>query len=321
MAGLIWIDDVRAKPIPEIMCVVAPGLVPSKGTFVAFGPPGVGKTWMFQELGLDVDTGRDFMSFFRTEPRAVVYYDVEMGPSASTSRLSKVQKSYPDSHRFAILDSNIKLDTVGGREFMRKYVKESQDKTGTAVLVLVDSIARAGELGMVDEETIRRVIGNCKTIAEDESTTFGFVGHSRKMIQFDFKGRRIIRDITLEDLRSTMALAFDVDTSIGVVQCATDTDAIEIAVVKARHCPFPYQDMRYKAKFDRKKGTFQIIIPKYNDLGYKVIDYLKRKGPQGGRKICQDLHENARDVKAVLDELSSVWKCELQDNGEYKLNY
>lgn len=321
MAGLIWIDEVRGNPIPEIRCVISPGLVPAKGTFVLFGPPGVGKSWEFQQLGLEVDTGCDFLDFFKTEQRAVIYYDLEMGPTASRSRLSKTQRYYPNSHRFAILDSTVKLDSEGGRIILQKYIEEAQDKTGTAVLTLVDSIARAGVLGMVDEETTRREIGNCKIIAEAINTTFGFVGHSRKMIQFDYRGRQVNREITLEDLRSTMALAFDVDTTIGIVPATNDVDAVDIAIVKARHCPLPYQDMKYRAKFDRSKGTFRIEVPKYDSLARKIIDYLKQKGPKTEREIYRDLHQNAKDIKGALNELTSLWKCELDNSGRYKLNY
>lgn len=321
MAELIWIDSVRLYPVPEIRCVVSPGLIPNKGTFVLFGPPATGKSWMFQQLGLEVDSGVDFMGFFATEQRAVIYYDLEMGPTASMSRLSKTQSYYPNAHRFAILDSSIKLDSSGGTEIMRKYVKEAQDKTGTPMLTLIDSIARAGDLGMVDEETVRRIIGNTKQIAEEEDTTFGYIGHSRKMKQYDYRGRPVTREISLEDLRSTMALAFDVDTTIAAVPTIGATDSIDLAVVKARHCPFPYQDMKYRARFDRKSGTFRIVVPKYDIVARKVIDNLKKKGPRYAQDIYRDLHLPAGEVKGSLDEMMEVWKCSLDDNGKYKLNY
>ena len=320
MAGLIWIDDVRRNPIPEIRCVVSPGLVPNKGTFLLFGPPGIGKTWSFQQLGLEVDSGEDFLGFFLTEQRAVIYYDLEMGPIASMSRLTKTQKFYPNSHRFAILDSNIKLDSSGGKNILKGYVQEAQDKTGSAMLTLIDSIARAGELGMVDEETIRRIIGNCKEMAESESTTFGFIGHSRKMTQFDYKGRQVVREITLEDLRSTMALAFDVDTTIGIVRDINAVDIADIAVVKSRHCPFPYQDLKFKAKFDRIKGTFRIVLPKHDLTIHKISDLLKEKGPLVERDIYHTLHLSVGEARDALNEMMSLWKCELV-NGRYKLNY
>jgi len=197
------------------------GIIPSNGFCMIAGESGVGKTWLLQELGLAVASGRSWLGKFATTKGKVLFIDEESGIALLKERLLKLGE--PEDLRnlpihFSVL-AGLKIDTAEGREKLREAIKKTE-----ASLVIIDSFVRihSGEENSATD--MSKVTEALSRMARELNCAIVPAHHARKKsLASNEPGQR---------LRGTSEIKAALDVHLFVTKCKNG--AIRIEHEKAR---------------------------------------------------------------------------------------
>ena len=79
------IEQLWLSPRQKANCLIEPGLLPTGGILSIAGEPGVGKSWLVQQIVFEIASGRRILGLFPTKKTKVAHFEVEKRNSGPTT--------------------------------------------------------------------------------------------------------------------------------------------------------------------------------------------------------------------------------------------
>ena len=241
-------------PIRHVNCFIQPGLLPTNGLLVIGGEPGVGKSWMAQQMAFELACGRRVLGLFPCKQTKVAYLELEKRSDISQNRFLDYEwrKLYPEAPRFlGYYDERIpSMEKDSGKDMLENLIVEF-----AAEVIIVDSYA-VTYIEEKDAVTIKPTIMNYRDIARTQKVSFILIHHlTKRGAMFDHKSREWSEEpIRLDTLRGNKVLHYEVDTAIGLAK--TKKLERELGFLKHSFSTAPFSDLS-PLKFGFNPGSAQ----------------------------------------------------------------
>ena len=300
------IYELWRTPPKHISCVIQPGLLPTGGIYVIGGEPGIGKSWMAQQMAFEISSGKRALGLFPTKQSRVVYLELEKRSDIARNRFvdNVWKKKYPESGNFlGHYDDDIpRMDTTTGRKKMENLVAEF----GAEVMV-VDSYA-VTYMDEVDSTTNKNTISNYRQIAKEHNMAFILIHHlTKRGADYDRNAKEWHEEpIRLDNLRGNKIFHYEVDTVVGL----TKYGRLERQMTFLKHSfsSAPYQDLEpmvfnyspasaipMQLKDNKMAGLLELVDMGINNY-HELSSYLEISRPTL-RRIVDDLCEMRLIIK------------------------
>lgn len=184
--NLLPLNEFLARPEIELKWLVK-RIIPAESIAILAGAPGVGKTWLLQDLVICCALGKPWLSKFDTNVERILYIDEESNEGLSKVRFRKLLAGRRISHSQedilkCIRHGNqvgLRLDEDDSLQELERYIWEFQPQ-----LVILDALVR---LHGGDENSSRDmaiVFNAIKSLAQKYKCTFIIADHERKPSQY-----------------------------------------------------------------------------------------------------------------------------------------
>ena len=211
------IEELWLSPPEDVNCVIEPGLLPTGGIMVVIGEPGIGKSFLVQQMAFEIATGRRLIGIFPCKRKKVAYFELEKRSPISRRRFKdeEWQKEYPGAtYSLGFYDDTIpRLDTDKGAKLFKDAVEDFGCK-----VVIVDSFSVTLE-DEIELSSQKRTILKYREIAKDLKLSFILIQHLVKRgIVYDPKTSQYKEPpLRLDDMRGSKYMEYEVDTVMGLV--------------------------------------------------------------------------------------------------------
>ena len=278
MAGHIkTYEELRLSPKSNVEYIIDPGLLTTGGIMLLAGDPGAGKSWMAQQVGFELACGKKVLGLFPAMRCKVAYFELEKRNTIAQERFDNDEwaAAYPElgnpnSPKYApnmlgYYNEPISIDTDSGY----KWLYETIENYGPKVAIIDSySVTLGNELELKEQKT---AIKSYRKLANELQIGLILVCHINKVQKVASKeGTWNKAPLSIDDLRGSKILVYEVDTVIGVNGLGKKKD---IHFLKHSFCKYNLDEQSpYKMKFDA--GTpmpFKINEP---SMIYEVLDIL-----------------------------------------------
>ena len=198
--------------IEDLMAVSGFGLI--------VGQPGVGKTRMAIQIGLDLATGREQILTYKNKsgPKRVCFLSLEMSSNPLSLFMHSFDEHYASDSQilaknFIIVPAgqSIPLDQPSGQTVMKNILSTIKPD-----VLVVDSLQKSVSKPMTDEMAMKEFDQFVTSIRSEFSTAVYFVHHNRKKPNDGY-----VSAGDLSDVYGSQMLAADVDFVIGLAKAGT----------------------------------------------------------------------------------------------------
>jgi len=212
----MWLEEEE-----EINCFIH-GLLPTGGLMVLTGEPGVGKSWLAQQIGFELACGFRILGLFTAIMCKVIYFELEMQSPIARKRfrLPQWKEKYSNGRQNMAHYDNavIQFDNQRSIDNFKNIVNNFD-----ANVVIIDSYS----MTLDDERDLKiqkRTIANYREVAKEMRIGIIFIQHLIKRPRaYDNKGKEWSRPpLALDDIRGSKFLHHEVDTGIGLTQPRKD---------------------------------------------------------------------------------------------------
>lgn len=207
------------------------GFLPEGGFGVITGDPGVGKTQLALQTGIELARGAETLLKWPIEggPRKVLFLSLEMPIVPLQSFISKMSRQYvKDSlslernFYIAPVGYHVPLNTLPGRQWLEALLSEYKPD-----LLIVDSLQRAINKPMTDEVAIKELAEYISRVRQLYSCGALFIHHNRKRQ----KDSRSTGD--LSEMFGSQMLAAELDMAVNL-RAITGTQVLSVDCWKNR---------------------------------------------------------------------------------------
>lgn len=209
---------------------VVKGLMPKKGIGIIAAAPGVGKTLMSVDIGINMALGRQYLDWEIEEPVKILYLSLEMSEAPFQYFQTYVAKGLTKED-LQLLNTQFLIAPVGEMILLNergdKYITHML-KTYQPDVVIVDSMSKM-LIDMQDDREARLFMAKIKKYAEIHDTSFLFVHHNRKPSEN--------RPASQSDMFGSVFIAADADFIISLWKAKDQADAIAFSLAKNRLGP------------------------------------------------------------------------------------
>jgi len=227
---------------PEVVsCLIEPAILPTSGIMVVTGEPGVGKSFLTQEMAFELACGKRLLGLFPTKAVKVACLELEKRTPIARKRFRHpgLLLEYPESkYNLGYCDEEVpQVDTEFGANMLKEALKNFE-----ARVAIIDSytLTLADEIELSNQ---KRAIRNYRAIAKELNLSFIIIQHLVKRgTVFDYKrGEFRAPPLQLDDLRGSKTLEYEVDTVVGLVHSKI-RGIRELAFLKSSYSPFPLSE-------------------------------------------------------------------------------
>ncbi len=248
------LEEMLSEPEESIDYIIHPGLLCSGGIMVLSGDPGVGKSFLAQQLTFEIASGKRVLRLFPCRQQRVVYVEFEVRNTLSRARFK--QKSWIDAYPDAVgnigyFDEKIiRLDSTSktnAKEFETMLINYG------AQTVIVDSFAYT-VWDETDLAALKTALEVFRGIAQKLGIAFIIIHHLIKRgTTYDQKESKWKEPpLKLDNLRGSKFLGYEIDTALGVVRAKVKPRSI--GFLKHRFSPVPYNELE-PLEFKFQAGT------------------------------------------------------------------
>ena len=287
---LFDVDD----PIEPLRRVLWPYVIEGGGT-IFFGPPGGGKSYLGLTMALSIGAG--VSRLWRVDqPRPILFVNLERDGASMKRRLQllcHIFGIHGTAHRVTLLNARGQSLAAVERK-ARAFMAAHNDG-----VLFVDSISRAGQGSLVDDETANRIVDLLNRVCR----TWVAIGHSPRADQSHLYG----------------SIHFEAGEDIGVKVAAEkrgNTLGIALEMVKANDvafAPICYLALEFNESPDDPDDTYLSNIRKATAREFpelasgralsrfeKIRGWLEDNGPASAREIDKALRIGESHVTEVL---------------------
>lgn len=188
------------------------GLMPVGGFGLVVGQPGVGKTRLGLQIGLELAAGREQIVAWpnKTGPKKVAMFSLEMSGNTMSLFMKAFHESYEKDElaldrNFYILPigSDLPLDRIEGQTVIDNFLKEYKPD-----ILFIDSLQKSMSKPMTDEIAMKSLTKFIQEIRKRYNTSVYFVHHQRKRTADQSGG---FSASSLSDVFGSQMLLADVD--------------------------------------------------------------------------------------------------------------
>ena len=291
----IWDSDKE-----HINCFVNPGLLPTGGIMLICGEPGIGKSFLGQQIAFELSCGRRLLGLFPTRQVTTIFLELEKRSPIARARFRREdwQKEYPDAAlTLGYYDDDIpQLDTPAGliklEELLVKNVK----------VIVVDSFTTT-VLDESDTIHIKKAVANYRGLAKKHNISFVLIQHLvKRPTAYDPKqGKWKEPPLRLNDIRGSKYLQYEVDTAIGVA--VSKSQEREVGFLKHSFCPYQLSEqppLTFKYKPDTTH-PFSFSLHKSKEM----LDYLEC-GSASYSDLESFLQLSRPTLRGIVDTLEGI---------------
>jgi len=208
----LWLEN-KKEISYTIYGLLAPG-----GLLVLTGEPGVGKSWLAQQIGFELACGHRILGLFSAVTCKVIYFEMEQMSELAEERFQedvwKVKYGEKGKRNMGLYnESRIKFDNHKSIDEFKRIVTEF----GGARVVIMDSYS----VTLDDEIKLKQqknAITNYREVAKEMGMGVILIQHLVKRGQaYNNKNSTFIQaPLKLDDIRGSKFLQYEVDTAIGL---------------------------------------------------------------------------------------------------------
>ena len=212
------IEEMWLAPPEEINCIIEPGLLPTGGLMVVTGEPGVGKSFLLQQMSFELATGRRLLGIFPVKREKTVYFNFEKPTPIARARFlgSRWKNKYPDSIGYLHYYDKYKPDLTNPRDV--QIFKKALVNYGCKIAIIDSfSVLIDDELSLREQ---KRLITSCREIAVDLEMGIIIILHLKKKgVDYNSRtGTYHQSPLQLNDLKGNKTIQYEVDTIMGLVK-------------------------------------------------------------------------------------------------------
>lgn len=198
------------------------GLIPLAGFGMIVGQPGIGKTRLGLQMGMELAIGRSqiFHRYNTTGPKRVLFMSLEMAANPLSEFVGKFAPAYKESmpalkrnFYIAPFGEPVYLDTPQGQQLLTNIVAQYKPD-----VLLIDSLQTSVSKAMTDELAMKALSTFILKLKNDTNMAVIFVHHERKKSS-DRTG--IISQPDLSDIYGSQMIAANIDFAISLSQVGT----------------------------------------------------------------------------------------------------
>lgn len=225
-----------------INCIIEPGLLQTGGLLSIAGRPGVGKSFLAQQVGYELASNRRALGLFPAIWCRILYCETEERGQQSKIRLvrddwEREYKGALDNLEFIVHYFDLTSSSV--MDELEKNITEGKFK-----LIILDSFTTT--IGDPNAERwMKDIIMALRQICTKLGVGFILIHHLRKPQQaFSFKSNEFREArITLEEIRGVYTQQYMVDTAIAVEKIKESPGRRYITFLKHSYCPILYDEL------------------------------------------------------------------------------
>lgn len=219
------LNDIIAENSKTEFKPLVSNLITGGGIFILYGPTGLGKTILSNQIGIDAAEGKASSlvpNSVKCTPQSVKYLDSELDDDDISSRYGKYGYYFPENlERFEV--------TFESPEKFTDFIKRVVVQEDSDCLIIIDNILTI--CPALNGEKSKHFIRNLKGIQQDARTrgitiTFIIVGHTTKT----FTGG----PIQLKDLSGSFNMSAMATGVYGITSKSSDGKFIQLEVLKSR---------------------------------------------------------------------------------------
>ena len=229
-------EQMWLEPREVVNCIIEPGLLPTGGLMVITGEPGVGKSWLAQQIGFEIACGYRVLGLFGTKRNKVVYFELEMRSPIARERFrgNRWADKYPGAAQMmghyddTVISMESKIHTG--------YFQEALEEFGAKVAIIDSySVTLDDEIDLKRQKT---TIANYRSVAKELKMGIIMIQHLVKRGQvYDNKTKEWSQPpLALDDIRGSKFLQHEVDSALGLTQ-ARIKGVRELGFLKHRFTP------------------------------------------------------------------------------------
>jgi len=210
----LWLEN-KKKISYTIYGLLTPG-----GLLVITGEPGVGKSWLAQQIGFEIACGFRILGLFTSIMCKVIYFELEQMSQVAEERFQgdawKAKYGEKGKGNMGLYnESRIKFDNQKSVNEFKRVVTDF----GGANVVIMDSYS----VTLNDETELKQqknAITNYREVAKEMGMGIILIQHLVKRGQaYNSKAGRFVQPpLRLDDIRGSKFLQHEVDTAIGLTQ-------------------------------------------------------------------------------------------------------
>lgn len=219
------LNDIIAENSKTEFKPLVSDLITGGGIFILYGPTGLGKTILSNQIGIDAAEGKASSlvpNSVKCTPQSVKYLDSELDDDDISSRYGKYGYYFPENlERFEV--------TFESPEKFTDFIKRVVVQEDSDCLIIIDNILTI--CPALNGEKSKHFIRNLKGIQQDARTrgitiTFIIVGHTTKT----YTGG----PIQLKDLSGSFNMSAMATGVYGITSKSSDGKFIQLEVLKSR---------------------------------------------------------------------------------------
>jgi len=268
------IEEMWLSPLEMINCSIDPGLLPVGGLMIVTGEPGVGKSFLVQQMGFEIATGRRILNIFPTKRNKTTYFELEKMSEIARRRFKGLswQQEYANvGNNLGYYDSHIPslstpLDIIKFRGLLRDY--------GCKVAIMDSYSVMIDDIRDLQEQ--KKLIVTYREIAKEEGMSFILVQHLKKRQQvFDRQTKTVdIAPLTIDDLMGFKTVVYEADTIVGLVK-GKHRHTRQLIFLKHSHCPYHLDEEEpLEFIFDGKSSKPLALSEKYLSSIISITDQM-----------------------------------------------
>ena len=177
-------------------CLIEPGLLPHGGKLILYGAPGVGKSLLVSQMGLEVASGIPWVGTMPTEQGRIIYIQCEIGRGQFRDRLRRQMRKYSIQQEMVYVASSLTIRLArGDREFEEVYHKLEELHPSLLILDPQYKLYGGDENSNTDIKAFYNMID---WVASNIGCSVVLVSHNRKA-RYDAEGG--VSDRGFEELK------------------------------------------------------------------------------------------------------------------------
>jgi biotin operon repressor len=304
----------RRDDLPE--AIIEPGLLTVGGIMIVIGSPGVGKSFMVQQMAFELCSGMRWMGLFPTRQVKTAYFEFEKGNAFSRGRFKRPDwyVKYPEAYNnlFFFDEEVLRLDTQHGAQELEKIIVD-----GGIKLAIIDSFSVTLE-NEIELTNLKVAISNYHNIARRNKMSMIMIHHINKRgTDFDKKTATYVEPpLNMRDLRGNNYINFEVETIVGISK-GKQTNARELVFLKHSFCnkelDLLTQEKPLKLKY--YADTPVPYLPSDIKNFEKMMDLIQACGALTIEDIEDQTGWSRPTIFKVIEELEAIGVVEVERGG------
>lgn len=208
--------------------IIGAGILTGQSRLVIGGHPGVGKSVVANQIGVEISLGRKCLDRFQSRRSNVIYIQEEIGPRSYQIRLQKVISYYSTITNFHVMSAaSFSFDDTSLVLQLQKYIRELQ-----AQVVIFDPLYKMHTRREGDPTEMTQLTSSIDRIISNTGIAVILVHHLRKPFM-TYRGEIVPTGIM--DFRGAIVAAWA--DSMMLVEETGIKDRVKVSFPKLRNAP------------------------------------------------------------------------------------